>query len=128
MTTFAERAMLGNSGSFDLKTPHKGGFLVAHGRIINTSRRRPLEYLPGPYADTYSARHPAFVSEYLRIAEGLEISRSELAAVYLEWVRDRFDPNFNRPFTYDLHNLYLHLIECQGVDEDEPLFRGVGLR
>ena len=101
---------------------------MAHGRVINTSRKKPLEYLPGHYADTYSALHPAFVSEHLRIAEGLEIHRSELAAVYLEWIREQFDPNFNQPFTNDLHNLYLHLIRCQGVDEDEPLFRGVGLR
>lgn len=101
---------------------------MAQGRVINSGRRRIHDYLPGPYADAYSALHPAFVSEHLRIAEGLEIVRSDLAAVYLGWVRGRFDPNFIRPFTYDLHNLYLHLIECQGIDEDEPVFRGVGLR
>ena len=101
---------------------------MGHGRVINSGRRRIHDYLPGRYADAYSALHPAFVSEHLRIAEGLEVAKSKLAAVYLEWVRERFDPNFNRPFTYDLHNLYLHLIECQGVDENEPMFRGVGLR
>ena len=101
---------------------------MARGRVINSGRRKPLEYLPGGYSDAYSALHPAFVNEHLQVGEDLEIAKSDLSALYLEWVREKFDPNFRRPFTYDLHNLYLHLIECQSVDEDEPIFRGVGFR
>lgn len=98
------------------------------GRIINSSRRRVHEYLPGRYANKYSERHADFVQEYLKVGEGEEIHRSDLAAVYLAWVREQFDSKFIKPFTYDLHNLYLFLIECHGVDEDEPMFHGVGLR
>ncbi len=98
------------------------------GRVINSSRRRVHEYLPGRYADAYSARHPDFVREHLRVGAGEEVHKSDLVAVYLEWVREHFDPEFITPFSYDRHNLYLHLVECHGVDEVEPIFRGVGLR
>ena len=101
---------------------------MARGRVINSTRRNIWEYQTGPYRDEYSALHPTFVNQYLQIGEGLEVSRSDLAATYLEWIRIRFDPNFNQPEMGDLHNLYLHLLECQGVDEDEPVFRGVGFR
>ena len=97
-----------------------------------STRRRIHEYLLGRFADEYRTFHPEFVSAHLRIGSGLEVSNSRLSASYLEWVRDRFDPNFTRPFTYDLHNLYLHLIECHGVEEcelgNQRIFFGVGLR
>ena len=98
------------------------------GRVINSSRRRIFDYLPGRYADQYSALHPDFVQEHLTVSAEEEVHKSDLAAVYLAWVRERFDPRFIKPFTYDLHNLYLFLVECHGVDEDEPMFHGVGLR
>ena len=37
------------------------------------------------------------------------------------------DPDMNVDMK-DLHNLYLHLIESHGVDEDGDTLRGVGIR
>jgi hypothetical protein len=54
-----------------------------------------------------------------------------LRAVYKEWMLanpEPFgDPDMNVDMK-DLHNLYLHLIESHGVDEDGDTLRGVGIR
>ena len=101
---------------------------MAHGEVIQSDRSNILEYVPGKYLDEYSALHPTIVRRNLQIQEGLEISKSELPQTYLRWVQDHFDENFVRPEMHDLHILYLHLLACQGVDEDGPVFRGAGLR
>ena len=101
---------------------------MARGQVIQSERSSIWEYIPGEYLDEYSALHPTFVSRFLRIEEGLEITKSDLAQIYLHWIQDQFDENFARPEMHDLHNFYLHLLACQGVDEDGPVFRGVGPR
>ena len=81
--------------------------------------------------DKYSALHPAFVSKHLLIAEGLKLSKRELRKVYKEWMLANptpfADPEMNVDMN-DLHNLYLHLIESHGIDEDGDTLRGVGVR
>ena len=101
---------------------------MASGEVIQSDRSKVWEYIPGGYLDEYSSLHPIFVSRFLRIEKGLEISKSELSQTYLRWVQDQIDENFTRPEMHDLHNLYLHLLACHGVDEDGPVFRGSGLR
>ena len=76
----------------------------------------------------YSRHHAAFVSRHLRIQDGLQISRSEMAALYLDWIRNELGRNLQRPSYNDLHNLNLHLLEGQGVDEDGEMFIGIGRR
>ena len=87
--------------------------------------------MPGGWLDKYSELHPAFVSKHLQIAEGSTLSKRTLRKVYKEWMLanpEPFgDPDMNVDMK-DLHNLYLHLIESHGVDEDGDTLRGVGIR
>ena len=65
---------------------------MERGTVLNSNRNNIWEYTSGEWRDRYSVLHPAFVSQYLIIGQGLEISRSELAATYLEWMQIQFDP------------------------------------
>ena len=84
--------------------------------------------MEGPQLNRYSRLHPAFVSEHLLIDDQLQISRSEMAAIYLDWVRNELGRNLQRPSYKDLHNLNLHLLVGQGVDEVGDMFIGIGAR
>ena len=87
--------------------------------------------MPGGWLDRYSELQPAFVSKHLQIAEGSTLSKRTLHKVYKEWMLANptpfADPDMNVDMK-DLHNLYLHLIESHGVDEDGDTLRGVGIR
>lgn len=101
---------------------------MVRGTVIQSDRNEIWVYVQGVRLDAYSALHPAFVSRHLQIQVGLEISKSDLAQVYLHWLQDHFDVTLVQPAKKALHNLYLYLLACQGVDEDDSVFRGVGLR
>ena len=101
---------------------------MRRGTSSGSDRSDIWDYKEGDYLNRYSQLHSAFVSQHLLIEEGLQISRSEIAAIYLDWIRIHFDPNFLQPHRWDLHNLYLHLLIGQGVDEVEEMFIGVGAR
>lgn len=101
---------------------------MRRGTSTNSGRRNIWDYVEGDYLNRYSQLHPAFVNQRLLIDEALQISRSDIAAIYLDWIRIHFDPNFSQPEHRDLHNLYLHLLIGQGVDEEGQMFIGVGRR
>lgn len=104
---------------------------MRRGTSRDSGRSNIGEYERGPWLDRYLELHPAFVSRHLQIAEGLTLDKQPLREVYKEWMLanpEPFgDPDMNVDMT-DLHNLYLHLIKGQGVDEDGSTFHGVGLR
>ena len=101
---------------------------MRRGTSTNSGRSNILDYVEGFHLNRYSQLHAAFVSQHLLIEDGLQISRSDIAAIYLDWIRIHFDPNFQQPDHRDLHNLYLHLLIGQGVDENGEMFIGVGPR
>ena len=101
---------------------------MRRGDSINSDRNDIWTYVEGPQMDAYNELHAAFVSQHLLIDEGLSISRSEIAAIYLDWIRIHFNPNQARPNYKDLHNLNLHLLIGQGVDEEGEGFVGIGPR
>lgn len=98
------------------------------GTSRNSGRNAIWTYIPGPALNRYSQLHPAFVSQNLLIADGLEITRSEISALLLDWRRTHFNPNFIRTDYKDLHNLCRYLLTCQGVEEVGDRFIGVGPR
>ena len=101
---------------------------MRRGTSTNSGRSNIWDYVEGFHLNRYSQLHAAFVSQHLLIEEGLQISRPDIAAIYLDWIRIHFDPNFLQPDHRDLHNLYLHLLIGQGVDEVNEMFEGVGRR
>ena len=101
---------------------------MRRGTSTNSNRSNIWEYVEGEQLNCYSRHHAAFVSRHLRIQDGLQISRSEIAALYLDWIRNQLGRNLQRPDRRDLHNLNLHLLVGQGVDEDGEIFIGVGRR
>ena len=101
---------------------------MRRGTSTNSGRIDIGDYVEGERLNMYSHLHAAFVSQHLLIQDGLQISRSEIAELYLDWIRHHFDPNLQRPAQKDLHNLNLHLLIGQGVDEVGDMFIGVGPR
>ena len=101
---------------------------MRRGRSTNSGRTNIWDYVEGHHLNRYNELHAAFVSQRLLIAEGSSISRSEIAAIYLDWIQFHFDPNFTQAERRDLHNLYLHLLIGQGVDEVDEGFIGIGRR
>lgn len=101
---------------------------LRRGTSRDSGRERIWDYEEGPQLNRYSRLHAAFVSHNLRIDDDLQISRSEIAALYLNWIRHHFNQNLQRPSYKDLHNLNLHLLIGQGVDEVGDMFIGVGRR
>ena len=101
---------------------------MRRGTSTDSDRVDIWDYIEGFHLNRYSQLHAAFVSQHLLIEEGLQISRSDIAAIYLDWIRIHFDPNFLQPDRRDLHNLYLHLLIGQGVDEKGEGFVGIGRR
>jgi len=98
------------------------------GTSTGSKRVNIWDYVEGDYLNRYSQLHAAFVSQRLLIDDVLQISRSDIAALYLDWIRIHFDPNFHQPERRDLHNLYLHLLIGQGVNEVGEMFIGAGPR
>ena len=101
---------------------------MRRGTSRNSGRSNIWVYEEGPRLNAYNALHAAFVSQRLLIDEVLEISRSEISELYLDWIHFHFNQDLIRPSYKDLHNLCLHLLICQGVDEDGEVFIGVGRR
>ncbi len=98
------------------------------GTSVDSGRNNIWGYVEGPYLNRHSQLHAAFVSQHLLIDDTLTISRSEIESIYLGWIRIHFDPEFNQPERRDMHNLYLHLLIGQGVNEVGDRFEGVGRR